>query len=223
MIVDDCKRNNTKVADGVVYVSFYRSIEDATNRNNALSNTTGRVFTAPAEAGIAVVNYNAGSGTEYSYTFSYAAIISSEYAPYVSTQTASVPMLLSVGDVKDEVELIRGPATRRCAACLYDGTQPVGDVFMSTTGGKDIGSIIVYPLATPFTEQTTEHHLNAIEGTTIVDATAKVGPLSAEVKYVAASAQEVLSKLLGMKVTKKDISTQNAEEMIDIITGEDKR
>lgn len=147
------------------------------------------------------------------------------YEPYIdaSWQTASVPMLLSVGDVKDEVELIHGTLTRRVTACLYDGTQPVGDVYMSTTGGKDAGAIIIYPLATPTTEQITGQNLVTNEGTNVVDSVANVSPLEAKVKYMTASAQDVLSTLLGMKVTKQDISTQDAEDIIDIITGEDNK
>ena len=108
-----------------------------------------------------------------------------DLAIYSPQQTATVPTLLSVGDVKDEVELIAGLLTRRVTACLYDGTQDVGDVYMSTTGGKDAGAIIVYPLATPTTEQTTAQHLNTVEGTNIVDSVANVSPLTAEVTYKA--------------------------------------
>lgn len=110
-----------------------------------------------------------------------------DLAIYSNAQTATVPTLLSVGDVKDEAEIISGLVTRRVTACLYDGTQPVGDVYMSTTGGKDIGAIIVYPLATPATEQTTAQHLNTVEGTNIVDSTA--AGAEAKVEYMAASAQ----------------------------------
>lgn len=98
-------------------------------------------------------------------------------------QTASVPMLLSVGDVKDEVELVAGTYTHRCAACEYDGTQDVGDVYISTTGGKDVGAIIVYPLATPTTEQTTGQNLATNEGTNIVDVTAEVSPVELKVNF----------------------------------------
>ena len=146
-----------------------------------------------------------------------------KYQPYFAPQTASVPMLLSVGDVKDEVELIAGTLTRRVTACLYDGTQSVGDVYMSTTGGKDAGAIIVYPLDAPTTEQITAQNLVTNEGTNIVDSVANVSPLEAKVKYMTASAQDVLSTLLGMGVTSKDISTHDAEDMIDIITGEDNK
>lgn len=100
-------------------------------------------------------------------------------------QTASVPTLLSVGDVKDEVELIHGPLTRRVTACIYDGTQDVGDVYISTTGGKDIGAIIVYPLATPTTESVTPQPLNTNEGTNIIESTSNVSPIDAEVEYAA--------------------------------------
>ena len=102
-----------------------------------------------------------------------------------SHQTATVPTLLSVGDVKDEAEIISGVVTRRVTACLYDGTQPVGDVYMSTTGGKDAGAIIVYPLATPTTESVTPQPLNTTEGTNIIDSTSNVSPIDVEVEYAA--------------------------------------
>ena len=105
-----------------------------------------------------------------------------------SSQTATVPTLLSVGDVKDEAEIISGLVTRRVTACLYDGTQPVGDVYMSTTGGKDAGAIIVYPLATPTTEQTTAQPLNTSEGTNTVSVTAEVSPVALSCEYYQAAA-----------------------------------
>lgn len=204
----------------------YANIEDIADGTKAISRGNGNRFVAPNGANYAVVLYNnSNSGTTFTFGEPSASEFQGQgnYQPYVEPQTASVPMLLSVGDVKDEVELIHGPITRRVTACLYDGTQPVGDVYMSTTGGKDAGAIIVYPLATPTTEQTTAQNLSTYEGTNIVDSVANVSPLEAEVKYMAASAQDVLSTLLGMRVTPKDISTQDAEYMIDIITGEDNK
>lgn len=109
-----------------------------------------------------------------------------DLAIYSPRQTASVPTLLSVGDVKDEAEIISGLVTRRVTACLYDGTQTIGDVYMSTTGGKDLGAIIVYPLATETTEQTTAQHLVTNDGTNVVDSVANVSPLSAECVYMKA-------------------------------------
>ena len=46
-----------------------------------------------------------------------------DYQPYVPPQTASVPMLLSVGDVKDEVELISGGVKRKVGVKVLDGTE----------------------------------------------------------------------------------------------------
>ena len=201
----------------------YNNIEDINNNSKAVSRGEGAAFVAPDGANYAVVAYiNNASGVTFTFDEPFASEIG-DYSPYVHPQTASVPMLLSVGDVKDEVELIAGTYTHRCAACLYDGTQDVGDTYLSTTGGKDIGAIIVYPLATPTTEHITGQNLVTNEGTNTVDSVANVEPLSAEVKYMTASAQDVLSTLLGMRVTPKDISTQDAEDMIDIITGEDNK
>lgn len=100
-------------------------------------------------------------------------------------QTATVESLLAVGSVADEQNLINGVVIRRCAVCCYDGTQTIGDVYMSTTGGKDLGAIIVYPLATPTTESVTPQPLNTNEGTNIIESTSNVSPIDAEVEYAA--------------------------------------
>ena len=165
--------------------SCYQNIEDITDSSKAvpISKKGGPWFVAPDGANYAVVVYvNNASGTTFTFGEPYASEIC-YYQPYVPPQTASVPMLLSAGDVKDEVELIHGPLTRRITACLYDGTQPVGDVYMSTTGGKDAGAIIVYPLATPTTEQITGQNLVTNEGTNIVDVTAEVSPVELKVNF----------------------------------------
>ena len=135
-----------------------------------------------------------GEGTPvslgYDYTQAHLAVVGTPEVLTVSAsgaadQTASVPMLLSVGDVKDEAEIISGLVTRRVAACLYDGTQPIGDVYMSTTGGKDLGAIIVYPLDEPVTELVTAQPLNTSEGTNTVNVTAEVSPIELESEYMA--------------------------------------
>ena len=163
----------------------YNNIEDVADQTKAVSRGEGAAFVAPDGANYAVFAYiNSSSGVTFTFDEPYASEIG-DYQPYVAPQIASVPMLLSVGDVKDEVELIAGTFTRRVTACLYDGTQPVGDVYMSTTGGKDAGAIIVYPLATPTTEQITGQNLVTNEGTNIVDVTANVSPIQLEVEYAA--------------------------------------
>lgn len=165
----------------------YSNIEDINDNTKAVSRGQGASFVAPNGANYAVVAYiNSASGTTFTFDEPYAGEISA-YQPYVPPQTASVPMLLSVGDVKDEVELKAGTYTHRCAACLYDGTQDVGDTYLSTTGGKDIGAIIVYPLVTPTTEHITGQNLATNEGTNIVDSVANVGPLEAKVEYMKAA------------------------------------
>lgn len=73
----------------------------------------------------------------------------------LSTRTATVENLFGVGNYKDEQEIISGVVTRRVGVCVYDGTQSIGDIYLSTTGGKDVGAIIVYPLAEAITETVT--------------------------------------------------------------------
>lgn len=47
--------------------------------------------------------------------------------------------------------------------------------------------IVLYPLATETTEQTTAQHLNTVEGTNVVDSVANVGPVEAKVEYMKAA------------------------------------
>lgn len=177
----DAVTNYTKIT-----YSCYKNIEDISTASKALSKGDSTSFAAPNDANYAVVAYiNAVRGTTFTFDEPYVSEMDADYQPYVAPQTASVPTLLSVGDVKDEVELKAGTYTHRCAACKYDGTQPVGDTYLSTTGGKDIGSIIVYPLAAETTEQTTAQHLVTHEGDNVVDSTANVNPIQLEVEYAA--------------------------------------
>ena len=160
-------------------------------------------------------------------------------------QTASVPMLLSVGDYKDEAELISGSIERNVGVILYDGSGDENwsrlgtNAFAVTNSIKKVGKyamlcshyvytaatsarcssgefgcssgtlrsvyfknelydtvedwraalaadpiIVIYPLATETTEQTTAHHLSTHQGTNIVDSTANVSPLEAKVEYM---------------------------------------
>lgn len=168
-------------------IGFYASIDDVTDASKRISGGDIKglsTFVVPSGANYAVLVFASSSIATLTLDYLYVNPAPT-YAPYVASQTASVPTLLSVGDVKDEVELISGTYTHRCAACLYDGTQDVGDTYLSTTGGKDIGAIIVYPLATPTTEQIAGQNLATNDGTNIVDSVANVGPLTAEVKYYA--------------------------------------
>lgn len=179
----DVFQNGTYASGNILYVGFYEKAEDVTDHSKCLSHLKGVTqFTVPNEAHYVVIEFDGSKP----FTFSYVGVVkvANDYQPYVAPQTASVPMLLSVGDVRDEVELIHGTLTRRVTACLYDGTQPVGDVYMSTTGGKDAGAIIVYPLATPTTEQITPQALSANDGMNIVDSVANVSPVTAKVKYM---------------------------------------
>lgn len=178
----DVFQNGTYASGNQINVGFYEKAEDVTDTSKCLSHLKSFAhFTVPNEAHYVVIEFEGSKP----FTFSFVALVKvdNDYQPYVQPQTASVPTLLSVGDVKDEVELIHGTLTRRVTACLYDGTQPVGDVYMSTTGGKDAGAIIVYPLATPTTEHITGQNLVTNEGTNIVDVTAEVSPVELKVNF----------------------------------------
>lgn len=173
--------------------AFYTEAEDVTDGTKQIEGTyfevsasTPYLFTAPEGAHYVVISFQKAGPTTYIFDDESVVVTlydAIDYQPYVELQTASVPTLLSVGDVKDEVELIAGTYTHRCAACEYDGTQDVGDTYLSTTGGKDTGAIIVYPLATPTTEQITGQNLVTNEGTNIVDVTAEVSPVELKVNF----------------------------------------
>lgn len=174
--------------------SFFTEAEDVTDGSKSiegriyfeLSASEPCAFIAPESAHYVVISFNTTKTATYIFDDKSVVVITNDaidYSHYVPPQTASVPMLLSVGDVKDEAEIISGLVTRRVTACLYDGTQDIGDTYLSTTGGKDIGAIIVYPLATPATERIAGQNLVTNEGTNIVDVTAEVSPIELKVEF----------------------------------------
>ncbi len=76
----------------------------------------------------------------------------------------TVENLLSVGSIKDEQDIFTGEITRRCAVVVYDGTQTIGQDYISSTGGLDIGAIVVYSLATPVIESVSAQSLSLAVG-----------------------------------------------------------
>lgn len=134
-----------------------------------------------------------GTGTPVkgAYDHSHDTIIVVEGTPEVisvtatgaATQTATAADLFAVGDVKDTQNIISGAITRACGVCVYDGTQAVGDSYVSTTGGKDNGAIIVYPLAEPITEQVAAQPLTTAEGDNTITVTAEVSGIEFDVTY----------------------------------------
>lgn len=94
-----------------------------------------------------------------------------------TTQTASVVNLFGVDDYKDEQDLISGKVIRRCSAIYYDGTQEIGDIFLSTTGDKTIGAIIVYPLEVVQSQSVMAQSLSFIDGTNTIAVSAEVSDI----------------------------------------------
>jgi len=90
------------------------------------------------------------------------------YQPYTA-QTATVPDLFAVGDVKDEVEIISGAVTRRTEVSVANGV------------------ITISALAEPVTEQTTPQPLSTVEGTNTVSWTAEVSGTVKEIEYAQAA------------------------------------
>lgn len=156
----------------------------------------GAVGYYEAVKGVFLEPVGTGTPTKGSYDTSHLTVLSVVGNPEVLTvsasgeadQTATVESLLSVGTVADEQNIISGAVIRRCAVCCYDGTQTIGDVYMSTTGGKDLGAIIVYPLDEPVTERVTAQPLNTSEGTNTVSVTAEVSPVALTCEYYQAAA-----------------------------------
>lgn len=65
--------------------------------------------------------------TKENYAVCYGTTPLSAYQPYTPIQTVNdVPMLLSVGDYKDEGEIISGAVTRKCGIKVFDGTESIG-------------------------------------------------------------------------------------------------
>lgn len=174
---------------GTYGIGFYASIDDVTDVSKCISggNIKGlSTFVVPSGANYAVLVFANSSSTTLTLDYWYVNPAPT-YAPYVVPQTATAENLLSVGTVKDEQDIISGAVTRKCGVCYYDGTQAIGDVYISTTGGKDNGAIIVYPLATPVTEQVTAQHLTTNEGTNTVSVTAEVSPVELKAEYKASA------------------------------------
>ena len=149
------------------------------------------------------------------------------FEPYrdADWQTASVVDLLSVGDYKDEHEIISGPVKRKCAACVYDGTQVIGDVYMSETGGKDVGAIIVYPVSAT-TESVAAQPLSTIQGGNIISVIAEVSPIALSVTYFAdgtVNNRQALRILLGDSYSNQGTTDDVSDkEALDIILGGNK-
>ena len=100
-------------------------------------------------------------------------------------QMFTVEDLLGVGDYKDMEEVVSGTVTRKCAVCVYDGTQSIGTPYISSTGGLDTGATIVYYTGAETTEQTTPHALTTAEGTNTV--TSSVDDAEMSVTYLTTS------------------------------------
>lgn len=108
--------------------------------------------------------------------------LSADGAP---NQTFTVEDLLGVGDYKDMEEVVSGTVTRKCAVCVYDGTQSIGTPYISSTGGLDIGATVVYYTGAETTEQVTPHTLTVVDGTNTLTSTADDAEMS--VTYMALS------------------------------------
>lgn len=118
----DVFANGTYVSGNTLHVGFYEKAEDVTDTSKCLSHLRGVTqFTVPNEAHYVVIEFDGAKPI----TFSYVGVskVDNDYSPYVPPQTASVPMLLSVGDYADEAEIISGGVTDRIGIKVLDGTE----------------------------------------------------------------------------------------------------
>ncbi len=99
------------------------------------------------------------------------------YEPYVQPQTVNdIPMLLSVGDTKDEVELVGGPKTVRIGVYVFTGEENLTEsantdadgnkVFQFSISGKAYGrnNFIVTPYAVKNNSSYTGLHAGECQG-----------------------------------------------------------
>ena len=100
-------------------------------------------------------------------------------------ETASVENLFAVGDYKDSHDIIAGKVHRECGICKYDGSQSIGSTYLSSTGGKDIGAVIVYPLVNAYDEYTITQELHVIESSNTITATAEISGITFKATYIA--------------------------------------
>lgn len=109
-------------------ITYFASLDDVTDSNKSIyhidATTNDIAYTkAPAGAAYVVIGFTSGKA-ETTYTFGdpdFVEVNADDYSPYVPQQTASVPMLLSVGDTKDYAEIISGLVNRKCGIAVLDG------------------------------------------------------------------------------------------------------
>ena len=110
--------------------------------------------------------------------------------------TVTAQNLFAVGNYKDEQEILTGSVTRKCEVILYDGTQTVNTPYISTTGGLNIGSIIVHSKTNQTTETVTGQVLTAHSGTNVIEITqSSIDNLPLEVGYKGQNWQDLFTKL----------------------------
>ena len=128
------------------------------------------------------------------------------YEPYYNGGTATAENLFKVGAYQDVQNVITGEITRNCEVVYYDGTQTINTPYISTTGGLNIGSIIVHPKTTPTTETVTPQPLTIQAGTNIVQITqASMDELELEAKYQA-----------GVSVTITEIENAQLDNNVEV-------
>ena len=121
--------------------------------------------------------------------------------------TVTAQNLLSTGTYTDEQEILTGAVTSNCEAVYYDGTQTINTPYISTTGGLDIGAIIVHPKTTPTEQTVTAQTLTTETGNNTIQITQSgVNNLSLEVGYKA-----------GITVTITEIEDANTDNSVTVV------
>ena len=103
---------------------------------------------------------------------------------FASYSTVYAENLFAVGDYKDTHDVVTGKIHRECTVCKYDGTQTIGSTYLSSTGAKDVGALIVYPLENAFDEYAQVQELNVLEGYNTINVTAEVSDINFKASYL---------------------------------------
>lgn len=121
--------------------------------------------------------------------------------------TATAENLFAVGTTEDVQDVLTGIVTRNCEAVYYDGTQTINTPYISTTGGLDVGAIIVHPRTIPTTETVTPQMLTVQAGTNTIEITqSSIDDLPLEVSYKA-----------GVTVTITEIENANVDNSVTVV------
>lgn len=108
----------------------------------------------------------------------------SPYQPYIVPVTQDIPTLYSANSYVD-IQKASNNKHEEWACIWYDGTQDVPSGYISEYGDLRANQIVLYPLATPITDQVTIAPIASARRTTYVaDSESELGKLNLELKFL---------------------------------------